>query len=57
MSKEPVVTLVLGLVGAAVALLVAFGVSITEAQCAAIGAFVVAAVGLGLYVRSKVTPS
>jgi hypothetical protein len=57
MKSEPVVTLVLGLVAAGVALLVAFGVDITQAQGAAIGGFVVAALALGVFVRSKVTPT
>lgn len=56
-SNEPVVGLVLGLVAAGVALLVAFGVDITPEQGAAIAGFVAAALGLGLYVRSKVTPT
>lgn len=55
-AKEPVMTLVLGLVAAGVALLVAFGVGISPEQGAAIAAFVAAALGLGLYVRSKVSP-
>lgn len=57
MSNEPVIALVLGLVSAAVGLLVAFGVHITEVQGGAIAGFVAAALGLGVYVRSKVTPT
>ena len=57
MKQEPVVTLVLGLIAAGVALLVAFGVDITPGQAGAIAGFAAAALGLGLYVRSKVTPT
>lgn len=57
MSNEPVMALVLGLVSAAVGLLVAFGVHITELQAGAIAGFVAAALALGVYVRGKVTPS
>jgi hypothetical protein len=56
MSKEPVMTLVLSLVAAGVAVLVAFGVDVTQAQAAAVGGFAAAAVGLGLFVRSRVSP-
>lgn len=57
MTNEPVISLVLGLVAAAVALLIAFGMHITEAQGAAIGGFAAAALALGFYVRGKVTPT
>lgn len=56
-SSEPVMTLVLGLITAAIGLLVAFGVHITTEQGAAIGGFVAAALALGAYVRSRVTPT
>lgn len=57
MSNEPVIALVLGLVSAAVGLLVAFGVHITEVQAGAVAGFVAAALGLAFYVRGKVTPT
>ncbi len=57
MSTEPVVSLILGLIAAGIALLVAFGVDLTTEQIAAITAFATAALGLGVYVRSKVTPT
>jgi hypothetical protein len=56
MTKEPVMSLVLGLIAAAGVMLTAFGVNVTPAQTAAIGGFAVAALALGLYVRSRVTP-
>ena len=55
-KTEPVMTLVLALIGSVVGLLVAFGVQITEAQAFALGNFAQAAIGLGLWVRSQVTP-
>ncbi len=57
MSNEPVIALVVALIVAAGGLLVAFGVQVTDAQIGAISAFVVAALTLGFYVRSKVTPT
>lgn len=57
MSKEPVVSLVLGLIAAGVALLVAFGVDITAEQAGAMATFAGAALALGFYVRSKVVPA
>lgn len=57
MSNEPVMSLVIGLVTAACALLIAFGVPLTTEQTAAIVAFAGAAIGLGVWVRSKVTPT
>jgi uncharacterized protein (DUF697 family) len=57
MSNEPVIALVLGLIAAGIALLVAFGINITEAQAGAITAFAAAALALGFYVRAKVTPT
>ena len=57
MTKEPVVTLVVALIAAAGALLAAFGVNVSDAQIAAISAFVVAALTLAFWVRSQVTPT
>lgn len=56
-ANEPVMTLVISLVGALLALLAAFGVDLSPEQIGAIGGFVVAALGFGLYVRSKVKPT
>ena len=57
MTTEPVRTAVVALVTAALVLLVAFGVAFTADQIAAIGAFVVAAFGVGEIVRARVTPT
>jgi hypothetical protein len=57
MKNEPVLTAVIALVAATVGLLVAFGVHVTPEQRSAIEAWVVAAVSVGVYVRSKVTPA
>lgn len=57
MSTEPVRTAVVALVGAGLALLVAFGVDFTVEQTAAILAFVAAAFGVGELVRARVTPT
>lgn len=56
-KNEPVISMVLGLVAAAVALLIAFGVHITEVQAGAISGFVAAALAVGFYVRSRVSPT
>lgn len=56
MSKEPVLTAVTGLVVAAIALLVAFGVHVTQLQTAAIVGFVGAVYVVAALVRSKVRP-
>lgn len=60
MNTEPAITIgsVLTLVGAAIALLVAFGVDITDDQQKAILAFVAAAgpLATGLLIRGKVSP-
>lgn len=57
MTREPVVSLVVGLIVAACALLVAFGVPVTPEQVTALGGFAVAAIGLAVWVRSKVRPT
>lgn len=57
MQKEPVITLVVALIVAAGGLLAAFGVEVTQTQIAAVSAFVVAALTLAFFVRSKVTPT
>lgn len=57
MSNEPVVSLVVGLIAATGALLAAFGVDLTAEQTAALSGFAVAALGLAVYVRSRVTPT
>lgn len=56
-GREPVVTAVLTVVGALVALLVAFGVDLTATQQAAIGGFCAAVVALAGVVRHRVTPT
>lgn len=56
-AREPVLTAITGLVSAAIALLVAFGVTITATQTAAIVGFVAAAYAVALLVRSAVTPT
>jgi hypothetical protein len=56
-ANEPVVALVVALIVAGGGLLAAFGVDVTDAQIAALSTFAVAALGLALYVRSKVTPT
>jgi phosphotransferase system glucose/maltose/N-acetylglucosamine-specific IIC component len=55
-SREPVVTAFLTVVTSLLALLVAFGVTLTEAQKAAIIAFIGAVVALAILVRAAVTP-
>jgi hypothetical protein len=57
MNNEPVVSLVVGLITAGAAVLVAFGVHVTPEQIAALCGFAAAALGVGFYVRSKVTPT
>lgn len=56
MTNEPVMTLVVALIAAGAGLLAAFGVDVTAEQTAALSAFAVAALGLGVWVRSKVFP-
>lgn len=56
MSQEPVLAGITGLVVAAIGLLVAFDVDVTQEQTTAIVAFVAALYGVGLLVRSKVSP-
>lgn len=53
-KDEPVLTTITTFVAAAIGLLVAFGVALTGAQIAAIGAFVVALYGVGVLVRKYV---
>lgn len=57
MRQEPVVTLVVALIAAAGGLLAAFGVDVTGEQIAALSTFAVAAIGLAVFVRSRVTPT
>jgi hypothetical protein len=57
MSKEPVMTLAVAFIAAACGLLAAFGVDVTPEQAGALGAFAVAALTLGAWVRSMVTPT
>lgn len=57
MRNEPVLTAATGLVVAGLALLVAFGVDVTEAQIAAITGFVAAVYAVAAIVRQKVTPT
>jgi hypothetical protein len=57
MKNEPVLTAVIALVAATVGLLVAFGVHVTPEQRSAIEAWVTAVIGVGVWVRSKVTPA
>lgn len=57
MRNEPLLTAITALVLATIALLVAFGVHVSEEQRTAIGGFVVALYGVAVYVRSKVTPT
>jgi uncharacterized membrane protein len=57
MKNEPVMTLIVALIVAAGGLLAAFGVNVTDEQIAALSAFAVAALGLGVWVRSKVAPT
>lgn len=54
--NEPVLGLVTAFVVAAIALLVAFGVDLTDGQKLAVVGFVGAAFSLGTYVRSRVSP-
>jgi hypothetical protein len=56
MKNEPVLVLVTALIVAGGGLLAAFGVNVTDEQIAALSAFAVAALGLGVWVRSKVAP-
>jgi hypothetical protein len=56
-KNEPVLTAIYALVIAARVLLVAFGVHLTEIQSNAVDGFVLAALGLGLVVRSAVSPT
>lgn len=53
-KDEPVLSTITTFVAAAIGLLVAFGVALTAAQIAAIGAFVVALYGVGVLVRNYV---
>ena len=57
MKSEPVLTAITGLVAAAIAVLVAFGVDFTQAQTSAIVGFVAAVYAVAGIVRSMVTPT
>lgn len=57
MSREPVLVAITGLVTAALALLVAFGVDFTTEQTAAIVTFIGAAYAVAVLVRRRVTPT
>lgn len=57
MTKEPVLAGITALVVAAIGLGVAFGVNVTEAQTAAIVAFVAAVYAVAGIIRAKVTPT
>lgn len=54
--REPVLTTILALVSATMALLAAFGVDLTDAQQTAILGFVAALVAAAFLIRSLVTP-
>jgi hypothetical protein len=54
---NPVVALFTGLLGAVIAVLVAFGVVLTAPQIAALTGLVAAAIPVVAFVRSKVTPN
>lgn len=55
-KNEPIVSAVVAVIAASAALLVAFGVPLTETQIGAVSGEAVAVIGLGLLVRAKVTP-
>lgn len=55
-KDEPVITAVLTLLGSAATLALAFGVTLTGAQIAAVSQFVQAALVIAFLVRSQVTP-
>ncbi len=55
-TNEPVMTAIGALVGATIAVLVAFGVHVTPVQREALEGWCIAALGLGIAVRSQVTP-
>ncbi len=57
MRNEPVLSAVTGLVVASVALLVAFGVEVTDEQKLAIVGFVAALYAVAVLIRSRVTPT
>lgn len=56
MKNEPVLVAVTALVVATIALLVAFGVDVTDEQRGAIIGFVVALYGVAVLIRSRVSP-
>lgn len=56
-SREPVMTLAVSLIAASAAVIVAFGVHLTDEQILALSNLAQAALSLGFYVRSKVTPN
>lgn len=57
MKNEPVMTLIVALIIAGAALLVSFGVKLSDVQVLALVNFAQAAIALGVYVRSRVTPT
>lgn len=57
LANEPVVAATVALVAATITLLIAFGVHVTADQREAIEAWVLAVIGLGVFVRAKVTPA
>lgn len=56
-AREPVISAALAFLTAAIALLVAFGVSLTDEQQAAIIGLVAAGGALAAIVRNRVTPT
>jgi hypothetical protein len=56
-QNEPVLTAIYTLIVAARVMVMAFGVHMTDDQVAATDGFVLAALGLGLIIRNKVTPN
>lgn len=56
-SREPVRAAILSLIGAVIAVLVAFGVDLTSGQIAALTGLGIAALGIGEAVRANVTPT
>lgn len=56
-GREPVRAAILALIGAVIAVLVAFGVDLTSGQIAALTGLAIAALGIGEAVRANVTPT
>lgn len=55
-KSEPVLTAAVAFTTAVIAVLVAFGVDLTQQQTAAVVGLVIAGFGLAAVVRSRVTP-